>query len=140
MKIKVYVNCEDVVKIEVSENSVVEVYWDSSCRGEYGGSEGDCWKGLKEIKEGVRNLNSEMEMGESDVWWIKVDGELVYGDKEDWKSWKEDRMYDWEDLKEGNGEDDEDVIRCKDLLDGLNEENWLNREYIGEIRGLLSCF
>lgn len=137
---KIYVNCEDVVRISVNENSVVEVYWDSSCRGEYWGSEGERWEGLEEIKKGVRGLNSEMEMGESGVWWIKVDGEIVYGDKEDWESWKEDRMYDWEVLKEGNGEDDEDVVRCKRLLDGLNEENWLNREYIGEISGLLSCF
>lgn len=139
-KFEIYVGCEEFVEIKVKKNSVVELFWDGSCRGEYWGSEGDCWEGIEEIEEGVERINDMMEMGEDMMWWIKVDGELVYGSKEDWKSWKEDREFDWEDLKECNGEDEEDVEECRGLLDGLNEENWLDLEYIGEISMLLSCF
>ena len=139
-KIKVYVNCEDFEEIEVGLNSKVEVFYDSGCRGEYWGCEGEVWKGLREIIKGVVELNKEMEMGESGVWWIKVDGKVVYGDKEGWKDWKEDRELDWEDFRDGNEEGDEDVEECRKLLDGLNEENWFDLEYVGKISMMLSCF
>ena len=138
--IKIYVNCEDFVEIEVGLDSRVEVFYDSDCRGEYWGCEGEVWKGLKEIIKGVVGLNREMEMGESGVWWIKVDGKLVYGDKEGWKDWKEDRELDWEEFRDGNEEGDEDVEECRKLLNGLNEENWFDLEYVGKISVMLSCF
>ena len=139
-KFEIYVNCEDVVEIKVKKNSVVELFWDGGCRGEYWGSEGDCWEGIEEIEEGVERVNDMMEMGEDGVWWIKVDGKLVYGSEEDWKEWKEDRERDWEDFRDGNEEGEEDVMECRGLLDGLNEENWLDLDYVGEISMLLSCF
>jgi len=138
--IKVYVNCEDFVKIEIGSKSRVEVFYDSDCRGEYWGNKGEVWKGLGKIIKGVIELNREMEMGESGVWWIKVDGKVVYGDKEGWKDWKEDRELDWEEFKDGNEEGDKEVEECRKLLDGLNEENWFDLGYIGKISMMLSCF
>jgi len=139
-RIKVYVNCEDFVKIEIGLRSRVEVFYDSDCRGEYWGCEGKVWKGLGKIIEGVVELNREMEMGESRVWWIKVDDKVVYGDKEGWKDWKEDRELDWEDFRDGNEEGDENVGECRKLLDGLNEKNWFDLKYVGKISMMLSCF
>lgn len=140
MGFRVYVNCEDEIEIVVSDKSKVEVFYDGGCRGEYWGNRGEVWKGLVEIEEGVEFLNNEMEMGESGIWWIKVSGRLVYGSKEDWKNWKEDREWDWKSLKNENGEDDEEVKECRRLLDGLNEKNWLDLEYVGKISDMLSCF
>ena len=133
-KIEIYVGCDEFVEIKVKKNSVVEMFWDGGCRGEYWGSEGGRWEGLEEIEEGIEEINDMLEMGEDMMWWFKVDGEVVYGDKEDMEGWKKDRERDMEDM------DEEDKEECKGLLDGLNEENWFDREYVGRISSMLSCF
>lgn len=131
-EIKVMVDCEESVMIEVNEKSVVEIFSDGGCRGEYWENEGWEMKGIREIKSEVKNINEVMEMGEDGVWWIKVDGEVVY--ERDFEEWKEDKM---EMVSREGYEYNKEIVR---MLKKMKRDDWLDLEYVGCVSMGLSDF